>query len=108
MKLPKNIATMTDEERYRWWSSLSGQEADRLVDRTFVGPAEYWTYWLEDGDMAGPDIRDTLAEAMAEATEHAGSPACRIERVVGRYSVADAGLIDRDYEDVYMRGEFPE
>lgn len=113
-KLPKNIKTMNDDERYKWLGTLSDAEHDAFTDRTFKGKPEWFVYWESadgDGELEGPNIHDTEADAIKEFDEIVAEGlvvAARVEKVVGHHNVLDAGLQSRDYSDVKTFGEFYE
>jgi hypothetical protein len=106
-RLPKNIATMTDAERYKWWSSLSDAECDRLADRTFR-LVDYAVNQIDEhGDIVDVEIWDTIAEARRsfKAAELEGEiDRIEIEKRTSRHHVADARLVDRDEVVIAEKG----
>lgn len=111
MKIPKNIATMTDAEHYAWLQSLSSEEHSQAARKTYR-LVEFVVSWVDaDGDIIETEAYETLAEA-TEAykfveTDKEGEE-CRavvLERLTNRYSVLDRSLEDREYKILDMRGD---
>lgn len=111
--LPKNIATMNDDERIKWWTRLPEDVYYAIKDRTFKGPPEYFIYYAtmeeEEGETQGPLIYDKKDEAVKEYKRIITDErvfACRLEKVVGTYNVIDADLEDRNYTTLMEKGKF--
>lgn len=111
MKIPKNIATMTDAEHYAWLQSLSSEEHSQAARKTYR-LVEFVVSWVDaDGDI----IETEAYETMKEAEEHFNicgafrdSDKCKavvIERLTNRYSVLDRDLEDREYKTLSKRGD---
>lgn len=97
MKLPKNIKTMSEMERYKWWQSLPNRVADKLVERTFI-TYEYAVY----ADDELQEVWDTLADAKKHFNSCVadGMAGCEIEKYINYNSVADGSLRDRNFESI--------
>ncbi len=113
MKLPKNIKTMTDTERWAWWKALPRKQRDEMSERTFQGTPEWFVYWYDKdgGDLEGPNIHDDEKSAVAEFDLLIKNPttlAARVEKVVGTYDIPEADLGERKYTEIRTFGKFPD
>ena len=110
--IPKNIATMTDSERYAWQGSLSCEQQDKLCDRTFKGPPEWFLYAEPVGGARDLlDVVDSIEDAKRWFDDVVNDPefvAVEVKKYIGHYNVFDASLQDRDYTTAWKRGEFTE
>lgn len=107
MKIPKNIASMTDEEHYAWLQSLSPSEHSQAARKTYR-LVEYVVSWID----AGGDIIETEAfETLVDAEVHFhicdgdGVQAVALERLTNHYSVLTRDLEDREYKILQTRGD---
>lgn len=108
MKIPKNIASMTDEEHYAWLQSLSPSEHSQAARKTYR-LVEYVVSWVDaDGDIIETEAFDTLSEAENVFHFCRTGHSCRavvLERLTNRYSVLDRDLEDREYKTLSKRGD---
>lgn len=111
MRIPKNIASMSDAEHYAWLQSLSSEEHSQAARKTYR-LVEYVVSWVDaDGDIIETEAFETLEEAedhyMICGTCRDGDEckAAVLERLTNHYSVLDRNLEDREYKTLYTRGD---
>jgi len=95
MRLPKNIATMTDVERGNWWRGLSDFERDAFRGRMFV--SREWAVYVDD-ELYDCFSKRALALACARRLISRGFELVVIERWSNRCRVYDGVLVDRDFD----------
>lgn len=104
MRIPKNIATMTDAEHYDWLRSLSEDEHSQAARKTYR-LVEYVVSWIDsEGDIIETEAFETLEEA-SDYYQDATGTAVVLERLTNRYSVLDRDLEDREYKTLSKRGD---
>lgn len=104
MKIPKNIATMTDAEHYAWLQSLSSADHSQAARKTYK-LVEFVVSSIDaDGDIIETEAFETLEEATRYYQEATGV-AVVLERLTNRYSVLDRDLEDREYKTLSKRGD---
>lgn len=103
MRIPKNIATMTDAEHYAWLQSLSSEEHSQAARKTYR-LVEFVVSSIDaDGDIIETEAYETLEEASGYYQVATGA-AVVMERLTNRYSVLDRDLEDREYKTLNKRG----
>lgn len=104
MKIPKNIATMTDDEHYAWIATLSDEQHSRLSRKTYRLVEWIVSTVDEDGDIIETEAHLSRAQA-EQAYAAAEAPAVVLERLVNHYSVLVRDLEDREYKTIAKRGD---
>jgi hypothetical protein len=107
MRLPKNIASMTEDEHIAWVRSLSNEQHSEACDKTFCKVEYVVSAVAESGDVLETDYHDTLEEArkVFASFEYTGSVAYVLEKATGTYGAIDRDLVDRQYETLDNRGD---
>lgn len=104
MRIPKNIATMTDAEHYDWLRSLSAEEHSQAARRTYRLVEFVVSVVNADGDITDTEAFESLEEA-GDYYQEATGAAVVLERLTNRYSVLDRDLEDREYKTLSKRGD---
>lgn len=107
MRIPKNIATMTDAEHYDWLRSLSAEEHSQAARKTYR-LVEYVVSWIDsEGDIIETEAFETLvdAEVHFHICDGDGVQAVALERLTNHYSVLTRDLEDREYKTLSKRGD---
>lgn len=104
MKIPKNIATMTDAEHFDWLKSLTNDEHTKAANKTYRLVEWVVSSVDEDGDIIETEAFSSLALAVAEY-HRAEAPAVVLERLTNHYSVLERDLVDREYKTLQTSGD---
>lgn len=107
MRLPKNIASMTEDEHITWVRSLTDEQHSEACDKTFRKVEYVVSAIAESGDVLETEAYDSLKESRESFAlcEYIGAVAYVLEKATGTYGAIDRDLVDREYETLDKRGD---
>lgn len=107
MRLPKNIASMTEDEHIAWVRSLTSEQYSEACDKTFRKVEYVVSAVAESGDVLETEAHDTLEEARKafSSWEYIGAVAYALEEATGTYGAIALDLMDHDYSTLDKRGD---